>query len=143
MTETVTLPHAQAIVTRILKAAGVAGGRISGALPASPAYPLILTDHVTTDLIEPVTGSAEAVRIQCDCYAATDESQARNLAYEADRVLRAARGEVKDANDVRLGYITAIVRVNGPVHLVEQGTQRQRYVMEHLVYTRADVTEGA
>lgn len=143
MTQTVVLPHAQAMAVRVLKAAGVAGGRISGALPASPAYPLILTDHVNADLTDPVTGSHEAARLQFDCYAADSETEARNLAYEADRVLRAARGPIKDDANVLIGWCTAIVRVNGPTHIVEPGTQRQRYMMEHVVYTRAAITEGA
>jgi hypothetical protein len=142
VTQLVKLPHAQAIAVRVLTAAGVAGGRISGALPASPAYPLILTDHVNADLTDPL-GAHEAARLQFDCYAAASETEARDLAYEADRVLRATRGEVKTEANVLIGWVTAIVRVNGPTHIVEPGTQRQRYMMEHVVYTRATITEGA
>lgn len=141
MTQLVELPHAQALVVRILKAAGVAGGRISGALPASPAYPLILTDQANADIVEPVTGTLEAARIQLDCYAASSETEARDLAYEADRVLRATFGDITDAADAHIGWVSAIVRVNGPQHIVEPGTQRQRYMMEHVIYTRARVTE--
>lgn len=140
MTELVELPNAQSLVVRILKAAGVAGGRISGALPASPAYPLILTEMANATLVENSVGTLEAARVQTDTYS-MDEVEAERTARQADVVLRNAHGAILNAESERIGYVSAIVRVNGPQHIVEPGTQRQRYLMEHVVYTRARVTE--
>ena len=140
MSEVVTLPDAQAMVVRVLKAAGIAGGRIHGALPASPAYPLVLTEHANADLFDQRSGTLEGARIQTDCYAATSEKEARDLAYAVDSELRATMGSVRNTDDSLIGWVSAIVRVSGPTHLVEPGTSRQRYTMEHVVYGRAAVT---
>lgn len=126
MTAYSVMPDLEAVCGRVLREAGIAGGRVYSSLPRSPSWPLLVVERLGGVPVEP--RRLDAGRIQVSAWG-TSKSDSFDAAELARRTLHETSGST-----VQGAFICGVLDELGLTWLPDPATARDRYLFTVVVY---------
>lgn len=134
MPEYSPMPDIEAVAARILRTAGVTGGRVHSSVPARPVYPLTTVERLGG--LPPERHRLDGARIQVAVWG-DSKSVVRDAAELARRVLHQSEGSIHA--DFRC-FVTGVEDELGLSWLPDPDTNRDRYIFAVVMYAHDHVT---
>lgn len=125
-------PDIEAVCSKAIRAAGVAGGRSYSSIPSSPSYPLCVVRRIGG--LPADKRALDSAHIQVDVWA-DDKATARREAAAARRAIHRLEGTADEQFEA---FVTEVEDQLGLLSLEDPDTDKDRYVFAVLVHAHGE-----
>lgn len=135
MTQTwANFPDIEAMAGKVLRDAGVSGGRVYSSIPNNPTWPIVTYSRLGG--IPPIERKLDRARIQIESWG-NNRAEARDGAEAARKAIHQAEGTAVPSF---AGFITGVEDELGLIFLPDPPTGRDRYIFAVAVYAISTTT---